>query len=136
MSGFCARAERGRLIVGAMMGCGVDGSEPNNLEANAARADLARRFVELQEAQSAGWTSRATYVRRIIRALESEVVTRERIGWSLKDWPDTPDELISRESRRHRGNALHNRPNAIRRTQSGALGGQCRQFSAGTTLDE
>jgi hypothetical protein len=84
MSGFCARAERGRVIVGAMVGCGVDGSEPNNLEASAARADLARRFVELQEAQSAGWTSRATYVRRIIRALESEVVTTERIGWSLK----------------------------------------------------
>jgi hypothetical protein len=105
MSDFCARGEGVRLSVDAMVESVFNGAKTTKLEPDAAeaeylrqklsalraqcQADLARRYIELQEANNAGWTSRATFVRRIIRALESEVVTMEGLGWSLKDWPDT-----------------------------------------------
>jgi hypothetical protein len=51
-----------------------------------ARADIARRYIGLQQLQDSGLLTRAADVRRIIRALERELVTLERLGEGLKRW--------------------------------------------------
>jgi hypothetical protein len=51
-----------------------------------AEADLARRYIELQQLQDSGRLTSAASVRRFIRALEYEIVTLERLGEGLKRW--------------------------------------------------
>ena len=51
-----------------------------------AETDLARKYIELQQLQNSGLTSRAADARRMIRALESEVTTLERLGEGLNRW--------------------------------------------------
>lgn len=88
-----------------MLGCVINGSaaKDHGAEANAAQVEyfrqelsalraqshteLARRHIELQQAQNSGLTRRAADVRRIIRALETELMTLERLGERLDDWP-------------------------------------------------
>jgi hypothetical protein len=43
-------------------------------------------YIELQQLQVSGRLSRAADVRRIIRALERELVTVDRLGEGLKRW--------------------------------------------------
>ena len=80
----------------------IDGDAAQNREADVAQAeyyrqelsgiraqaesDLARRFIELQQLQNSGLSTRAADVRRIIRALENEVITLERLGQGLNSW--------------------------------------------------
>lgn len=45
-----------------------------------AETDLARNYIELQQVRNSGLTSRAVYVQRLIRALELESATLERLG--------------------------------------------------------
>jgi hypothetical protein len=51
-----------------------------------AQSDVARRYIELQQLQASGLMARAADVRRIIRALESELVTLDRLGEGLDRW--------------------------------------------------
>ena len=51
-----------------------------------AQSDLARRYIELQRLQNAGLTGRAADARRLIRALEYEITTLERLGDGLDRW--------------------------------------------------
>gem|GEM_PF-3633231 len=51
-----------------------------------AEADIARKYIELQQVQDSGLLTRAGHVRRIIRALEREIATLERLGEGLKRW--------------------------------------------------
>jgi hypothetical protein len=51
-----------------------------------AQSDVARRYIELQRLQAAGLTARAADVRRIVRALESELATLNRLGEGLDRW--------------------------------------------------
>ena len=51
-----------------------------------AESNLARRYIELQQCQASGLTDRAADVRRVIRALERELVTLEELGQGLKRW--------------------------------------------------
>lgn len=80
----------------------IEGSETSNASANLAQAeyfrrelsgiraqaetDLARNYIELQQVQNSGLTSRAADVRRIIRALEYELTTLERLAAGLDRW--------------------------------------------------
>ncbi|MBJ7337882.1 hypothetical protein [Mycolicibacterium sp.] len=45
-----------------------------------AQTDMARKYIELQQVRNSGLTSRAAYVERVIRALELELTTLERLG--------------------------------------------------------
>jgi hypothetical protein len=85
-----------------MVGCVVDGDVAKDRDANAAQAeyyrrelsgiraqaeaDIARKYIELQQVQDSGLLARAEHVRRVIRALEREVATLERLGEGLKRW--------------------------------------------------
>ncbi|TPG31752.1 hypothetical protein [Mycolicibacterium hodleri] len=85
-----------------MVGFTVNGGTPQNRDVNSeqadyyrqelsgiraqAEADLARRYIELQQVQDSGLAARAADVRRVIRALELEVATLERLGEGLKRW--------------------------------------------------
>lgn len=51
-----------------------------------AESDLARKYIELQQLQDSGLLSRAADVRRLIRALEYEITTLERLGHGLNRW--------------------------------------------------
>ena len=51
-----------------------------------AESDLARRYIELQQLQASGLLDRAADVRRVIRALEHEIETLERLGEGLRRW--------------------------------------------------
>lgn len=80
----------------------VDGDVADDREADAAQAEyyrqelsgiraqaesqLARKYIELQQCQASGLTQRAADVRRVIRALEREIVTLEKLGEGLKRW--------------------------------------------------
>lgn len=85
-----------------MVGCEVNGDVAQKREANAAQADyyrrelsglraqaqsdIARKYIELQQMQDSGRLARAHDVRRIIRALELEIATLERLGQGLNRW--------------------------------------------------
>jgi hypothetical protein len=85
-----------------MVGCVVNGDVAQDREANAAQAeyyrrelsgiraraetDVAQKYIELQQVQDSGLLARAAHVRRIIRALEREIATLERLGEGLKRW--------------------------------------------------
>lgn len=80
----------------------VDGDVADNREADVAQAEyyrqelsgiraqaesnLARKYIELQQCQASGLMDRAVDVRRVIRALEREIVTLEKLGEGLKRW--------------------------------------------------
>jgi hypothetical protein len=49
-------------------------------------ANLARKYIEVQQYQASGIADRAADARRVIRALEREIVTLERLGDGLKRW--------------------------------------------------
>lgn len=51
-----------------------------------AQSDIARKYIELQQLQSSGLLDRAADVRRVIRALEYEIATLERLGDGLTRW--------------------------------------------------
>jgi hypothetical protein len=51
-----------------------------------AQSDIARNYIELQQLLNSGLMQRAANTRRVIRALESELNTLERLGEGLKRW--------------------------------------------------
>jgi hypothetical protein len=51
-----------------------------------AEADLAKKYIETQQYQASGIADRAVDARRVIRALEREIATLERLGEGLKRW--------------------------------------------------
>lgn len=51
-----------------------------------AQADLARKYIELQQCRNSGLLPRAAEVRKAIRALEYEINTLERLGEGLTRW--------------------------------------------------
>ena len=51
-----------------------------------AQSDLARKYIELQQLQGSGLLDRAADARRVIRALEREITTLERLGEGLDRW--------------------------------------------------
>lgn len=51
-----------------------------------AESDLARKCIEVQQLQGSGHLDRAADARRVIRALEREIATLERLGEGLKRW--------------------------------------------------
>jgi hypothetical protein len=80
----------------------VDGDVEGNRKADAAQAEyyrqelseiraraeanLARKYIEVQQYQTSGLADRAADARRVIRALEREIATLERLGEGLKPW--------------------------------------------------
>ncbi len=51
-----------------------------------AEPDLARKYIEVQQCQASGLDDRAADARRVIRALEREIITLERLGEGLRRW--------------------------------------------------
>lgn len=95
------RAHLTDAIVKGMLGAVSDDGE-NNRKADVAQAeyyrhelsgiraqaeaDLARKYIEVQQCQASGLDDRAADARRVIRALEREIITLERLGEGLRRW--------------------------------------------------